>query len=175
MSGTTPTLAFPYPTTTDPPNGATQIEALAEAVEAAWPLTITTAAPGSDVSLTNDAWTDVCTLASIVVAGVARRVRLEAHATFQNTHGSAAAACALRIIDTVGGATVAVSGKVLVGPSVAGGIDHGDLVVAQTISASVATHTYKLQAYKINGTVSVLKAITLAGEAMVLSRLAAVS
>lgn len=176
MSATTPILAFPYPVAgSDPPNGAAQMQALAEAVEAAVARTITTAVPAADVVLGDNVWTDVCTLAAIVVAGVARSIRLEAHAECWNTHVSQAASLALRIQDTNLAVTVATSGKALVGANATGSPDHADLVIAQTLSAAVGTHTYKLQAYKLNGTVSVIKTDTVASEPLVATRLAAVS
>lgn len=176
MSATTPILLFPYPqAASDPPNGAAQIQALAEAVEAAVARTITSAVPAADVVLGNDVWTDVCTLAAITVAGVARSIRLEAHAAFANTHVSQTATIALRILDTNLGTTVATSGKATVGANIAGNSDHADLVIGQTLSAAVGTHTYKLQAYRINGTVSVIKTDTLAAEVMASTRLAAVA
>lgn len=176
MSANTPILAFPYPVAgSDPPNGAAQIQALAEAVEAAVARTITSAVPASDVALTNGAWTDVCTLAVIAVVGVARSIRLEAHAEFYNTHVSAAANAALRIQDTNLGTTVATSGKFVVGANMGGSGDHVDVLIAQTLAAAVGNHTYKLQAYTANGTTSVIKTETLASEVMVCTRLAAIA
>jgi len=46
MAGTTPSKAFPYPTTSDPPNGPAQIQALAQAVENEM------LAPTGDINLT---------------------------------------------------------------------------------------------------------------------------
>lgn len=48
--GTTPTLGLPYPAPSDPPDGATQIQALAEAVEAAVQAGVVTVAATSSIT-----------------------------------------------------------------------------------------------------------------------------
>lgn len=173
MSATTPILGLEYPTPGDPPDGAGQIQQLATDVEAALPLTTIVAIPATDVALTNGSWQDVATLAAIVVAGVARKVKLHAHAAAVNAHASAAASIALRIVDSFTAGTVATSGKTVVGANTAGNSDHADLQISDEILAAVGSHVYKLQAYTINGTTTLTKTESLGGETLAATRIRA--
>lgn len=96
MSGTTTNYSFPYPESTDAPDGATQIQSLAGAVDTALDTTDTAAAAlATRVTAIDGAWTDFSpTLTGITIGNgtlvaryrqMGKTVQCRVHVTFGST------------------------------------------------------------------------------------------
>jgi hypothetical protein len=135
---------------------------------------VLSATPGGDVNLTNNAWTDICTLPLLTLAND-RTVRFEARAEMFNTHVTQSSQVAIRIIDTSNGnAFILGSGKDSMGENAAGFPDHVIVYINESVPVLAGAHTYKLQGFAVNGTAVVEQSVVAASQTLICTRLAAV-
>ncbi len=127
--------------------------------------------PAADVNgITGSAWTDIVALPTFTLAND-RSVRVEARVKLVNT-AAAVSQVALQVIDTSqSNVVVATTGVHKI--AVTGGADEAFLTVSETLPLVAGAHTLKLQAWKFNGTVNVIKSETMS-TARNVTRLAAV-